>query len=164
MWIIFMRNNVFKDPVLTELMVVRNHKSLGLSWVSDKRHILLNIWWGHAMETLSTLLDLCEGDPPVTGGFPSQRTGNLDFDVFFDVSLNKRLNKPSSCRWFETPWRPLWRHVSPCWMLTSQRFGICNNEKLKTTRTLAFWGYPPPLHDYPYYWFVHSSGNWRRWR
>ena len=30
-------------------------------------------WWRNAMETLSALLDLCEGNPPVTGGFPSQR-------------------------------------------------------------------------------------------
>ena len=28
------------------------------------------------------------------------------FDVFFDVSLNKPLTKQSSCRWFETQWRP----------------------------------------------------------
>ena len=34
----------------------------------------------------------------------SQRTRR--FDVFFDVSLNKPLNKQSSCRWFETQWRP----------------------------------------------------------
>ena len=36
-------------------------------------------WWYHAMETLSTLLALCEGNPPVTGGFPSQRASNVDF-------------------------------------------------------------------------------------
>ena len=24
----------------------------------------------------------------------------------------------------------------------------------RTTRTPAFWGYPPPPHDYPYYWPV----------
>ena len=29
-------------------------------------------WWKHAMETLSTLLVLCEGNPLVTSGFPSQ--------------------------------------------------------------------------------------------
>ena len=25
----------------------------------------------------------------------------------------------------------------------------------RTTRTPAFWVYPPPPHDYPYYWPVH---------
>ena len=59
------------------------------------------------METISELLALCEGNPPVTGGFPSQRpvTGNFD-GVFFDnLRLNKRLRKQSRRRWFETPSR-----------------------------------------------------------
>ena len=29
---------------------------------------------------------------------------------FFDLRLNERLSKQSSCWWFETPSRPLWRH------------------------------------------------------
>ena len=32
------------------------------------------------------------GEPPVTGGFPSQRPVTGSFDVFFDVRLNKQLN------------------------------------------------------------------------
>ena len=62
------------------------------------------------MQAVFTLLALCEGNPPVTGGFSSQRASNTGFDVFFDVSLNKRQNKQSSCRWFETPGWSLWRH------------------------------------------------------
>ena len=31
-------------------------------------------WWGHGMRSFSALLALCEGNPPVTGGFPSQRS------------------------------------------------------------------------------------------
>ena len=54
---------------------------------------------------------LCGGNPPVTGGFPSQRPVTQSFDVFFDVHLNKQLNKPSRCWWFATPWRSLWRHM-----------------------------------------------------
>ena len=53
---------------------------------------------------------LCGGNPPVTGGFPSQRPVTQSFDVFFDVHLNKQLSKPSSRWWFATPWRSLWRH------------------------------------------------------
>ena len=45
------------------------------------------------METFSALLALCEGNSPVTGEFPSQRVSNAGFDVFFEVSLNKRLHK-----------------------------------------------------------------------
>ena len=48
------------------------------------------------MGTSSALLTLCKRNPPVTGGFPSQRASNTGFDIFFDVSSNKRLSKQSS--------------------------------------------------------------------
>ena len=53
------------------------------------------------------VLALCAGNPPVIGGFPSQRPVTLDFDVFFDLRLNKRLSKLSKRRWFQTPSRSL---------------------------------------------------------
>ena len=43
------------------------------------------------METFPALLALCEGSPPVTSGFSSQRPVTRRFDVLFDVCLNKRL-------------------------------------------------------------------------
>ena len=43
--------------------------------------------------TFSASLALYEGNPPVTGGFPSQRPMIRSFDIFFDVCLNKRLSK-----------------------------------------------------------------------
>ena len=52
------------------------------------------------------------GEPPVTGGFPSQMPVTLSFDVFFDLCLNKRLNKQSRHRWFETPSCSLWCHYN----------------------------------------------------
>ena len=39
--------------------------------------------WRHQRETLSALLALCEGNPSVTDGFPSQRPVTWSFDVFF---------------------------------------------------------------------------------
>ena len=48
-------------------------------------------WWHHQMETFPMLLVLCEGNPPVTGGFPSQRPETRSFDVFFDLCMNKLL-------------------------------------------------------------------------
>ena len=53
--------------------------------------------WRHQMGTFSALLALCEGNPPVTVGLPSQRPATRIFGVFFDVSLKKRLNKQSRC-------------------------------------------------------------------
>ena len=31
---------------------------------------------------------------------------------------------------------------------------MCGIDITKTTRMPAFWGYPPPPHDYPYYWVI----------
>ena len=45
------------------------------------------------MEMLSVLLTLSEGNPQVTGGFPSQGVSNPGFDLFLEVSLNDVLNK-----------------------------------------------------------------------
>ena len=47
------------------------------------------------METFSTLLALCAGNSPVTGEFLTQRPVTQNFDVFFDLRLNKQLNKQS---------------------------------------------------------------------
>ena len=58
------------------------------------------------------LLALCEGNPPVIGGFPSQRPVTLSFDVFFDLHLNKQLRKQSRRRWFEAPSLSSWRHCN----------------------------------------------------
>ena len=68
--------------------------------------------WSHQMETFSARLSLCEGNPLVTGGFPSQRPVTRSFDVFFD-HLHKRLRtKQSRLWWFESLSRSLWRHCN----------------------------------------------------
>ena len=47
------------------------------------------------METFSALLAICAGNSPVPGEFPAQRPVTRNFDVFFDLRLNKRLSKQS---------------------------------------------------------------------
>ena len=47
------------------------------------------------METFSALLAICAGNSPVTGELPAQRPVTRSFDVFFDLRMNKRLNKQS---------------------------------------------------------------------
>ena len=54
------------------------------------------------METFSALLAICAGSSPVPGEFPAQRPVTRNFDVFFDLRLNKRLSKQSWGWWFET--------------------------------------------------------------
>ena len=51
--------------------------------------------WRHQMETFSAVLALCAGNSSMTGEFPAQRPMTRSFDVFFDLSLNKRLSKQS---------------------------------------------------------------------
>ena len=73
-------------------------------------HMQLNSWWTwwHQMETFSTLLAICAGNSLVTAQWPVTQC----FDVFFDLSLNKRLNKQSWGWWFEMPPCPLWFHYN----------------------------------------------------
>ena len=60
------------------------------------------------------------------GELPAQRPVTRSFDVFFDLSLNKRLSKQSRGWWFETQSRPLWR--------------LCNGDK--------------ETNGFPSYWYV----------
>ena len=89
-----------------------------MSWPTD---LLLHafycdviVWasWGHQQETFSALLALCEGNPPVTGGFPSQRPVTRSFDVFFDLRLDKQLSRQLRRWWFKTPSHSLRRHCN----------------------------------------------------
>ena len=53
------------------------------------------------METFSALLAFCAGNSLVTGEFPAQGPVMRSFDVFFDLRLNKRLNK----QWEAGDWK-----------------------------------------------------------
>ena len=44
---------------------------------------------------ISVLLAICAANSLVTGEFPAKRPVTRSFDVFFDLSLNKRLSKQS---------------------------------------------------------------------
>ena len=65
----------------------------------DKLNLKLN---HDDARTWTHITTLCEGNPPVSGTFPSQGPLMQSFDIFFDVSLRKQMAK-SSCQWFETP-------------------------------------------------------------
>ena len=62
-------------------------------WYWGNRWDWFSTWWCHDMEMLSSLLALCEGNPPVTGGFPPQRASNAGLWFSIILSLNKLLNK-----------------------------------------------------------------------
>ena len=92
---------------------------LGLASRSDSMSFIIigsgNLyqpWWRHQIETVYTLLTICVGNSPVSGEFPAQRPVTRSFDVFFDLCLNKRLNKQSWGWWFETLSCSLWRQCN----------------------------------------------------
>ena len=93
------------DDVIIENLVIYSHLKHSAGAIF---HGTLLSWWHHQMQTLSALLAICEGNSPVTGEFRMTQS----FDVFLDLRLNKRLSKPSRCRWFQTPLRSLWRHCN----------------------------------------------------
>ena len=55
----------------------------------------------HGNQDMEMLMAFCEGNPSVTSGFPSQRTSDAELWCFFDVSLNKLLNKQLRGSWTE---------------------------------------------------------------
>ena len=71
------------------------------------------------------------GNSPVSGEFPAQRPVTRNFDIFFDLRLNKRLSKQSWGWWFGTLSRPSWRQcnesMSQWWMVeyTSKHTTCC---------------------------------------
>ena len=69
-------------------------------------------WRHHQMESFSVFLALCEGNPPITVEFPSQRPVTRSFAVFFFLGLKQQLSKQWRRRWFETPSRSLWHHYN----------------------------------------------------
>ena len=64
------------------------------------------------METLSALLALCEGKPPITEGFPKQRPVPGSFGVFFLFPPEQTVEETIEMPVFETPLPWLWRHCN----------------------------------------------------
>ena len=59
---------------------------------------------------------LCEGNPPIICGFPSQSPVTRSFDALFDLRMSKRLSKQAKSCWFETPSRSLWRDFNATYL------------------------------------------------
>ena len=83
--------------------------------------------WCHQMETFSALLALCAGNSLVTSEFPSQRPVMRNFDVFFDLRLDRRLSKQLRCWWFERHHRVhynvtvmYWKHFGENWHVITE--------------------------------------------
>ena len=58
------------------------------------------------------------------GEFTGHRPVTRSLDVLFDLRLNQQMSNQWRRRWFETPWRALWRHCNICSLLRHCVFGI----------------------------------------
>ena len=81
--------------IVTNAMPTMTHQT-GVSdrsvWVSEcSGPIKPRSWWRYDMKSLSALLALCEGNPPVTGGFPSQRASCVERGLFLAISPEDQL-------------------------------------------------------------------------
>ena len=110
---------------------------------------------GYWTNAFSVLLDICVGNSPVTGEFPTQRPVTRSFDVFFDLRLNKRLSKQSWGWWFETPWRPLWRDSN---VLFSEV--ICQRRSGSTSAQVMACCLTVPSHHLNQYWLIIKTVLW----
>ena len=54
------------------------------------RRTMMASWHGN-ISTITVTLALCQGNPPVTGGYPSQRASKVELRCFFVVILDKLL-------------------------------------------------------------------------
>ena len=105
MMLVFVKESCWAGRSFTEICFMLNLCKMWLKHINEEYP-----WRCHQIEAFFALLALCEGNPPVTVGFPAQSPVTRGFNVFFAMCLNKWLGKQSRRRWFETPSRPLWRH------------------------------------------------------
>ena len=113
------------------------------------------------METFSVLFAICVGNSPVPDEFPAQRPVTHSFDVFFDLRLNKRLNKQSWGWWFETLSHPLLRHCNEptyCCLMTPYGFTKLGQYFVKLMACLVAWHYLNQRWLIPREVWRHSSG------
>ena len=76
---------------------------------------------------------------------PRTKASDAEFDVFFDLCLNKRLSKQSWGWWFETLSRPLWRHSNDT-LRTEQDALNISSDNFKYRFWIAKLGHITSLH------------------
>ena len=90
------------------------------------------------MGTFAALLAFYVWNSPLTGGFPSQKPVTRNFNISFDLRLNKQLGKQSRRRWFETPSRSFWRQCNETTSPHIKSIGP-TSDRLDRRHTEIFW-------------------------
>ena len=117
------------------------------------------------MGTFTALLALCEGNPPVTGGFSLQRPVTRSFEGFFDLRLIKRLSNQSRRWWSVTPSRSLWRHCHDTYEIETWRAIVKDvTFYLLFNETNVKLGYSPSDSTTEMRYCSDIHGDWMTWR
>ena len=128
--------NVFWSTLYQYLTPLSTHFAL----INLSSVIVVSRWWSRRPVDIYMMMSangnifrltghLCE-EFTVPGEFPAQRPVTRNFDVFFDLRLNKRLRKQSWGWWFEMLSRPLWRHCKCLVLLLRHKITICTDDKI----------------------------------
>ena len=101
----------FKSPFLRHFMSKRKNKCFSITSIHQSKNAwrcLCTVSISNAdimkWKYLSHYWPFVGGIHPVTSGFHSQWTSDVKLWCFLYVSINKLLNKKSTCGWFEKAW------------------------------------------------------------
>ena len=91
---------------------------------------------------------------------PRQNGHNFADDTFKHIFLNQNVRISIKISLKFVPKSPINYIAALVLIMAWRRPGNKPLSKpTRTTRTPAFWGYPPPPRDYPYYWPVHFESQ-----
>ena len=113
-------NVIIMYPV-NDIRCYKSFSRMKQLWISLRpdypRTSMYRSWWRHQMETFSALLALCEGNSPVTGGFPSQRPVTRSSDVLWSAP-EQTVEQTVETPMILYPSRSLWRHcIVKCFVI-----------------------------------------------
>ena len=116
---------------------------LRIHWIIDSTWYKMDkawLWWWHSMKMFSGPGSRCEGNPPVTAGFPSRRDSDMElWCCTLEDSLNKPLSKLSSCRWFQM-FKCRHNNVKPEHAIKVKMFSVWYHYQFfNTSRTENIW-------------------------
>ena len=107
-------------------------------------------WWRHQMKTLSTLLALYEGNPPVSGGFPATAS-DAEIWWFFLAAPEQTVEQTIECsiqiyyrEKLRTIWKAQWIRALTFWFFrnglapTTTKYCDCNVKVKGTTGQQLF--------------------------
>ena len=98
--------------------------------------IILSLVCRHDMETVSASLTLCEGNPPRTGGFPSQRTSDADLEYIPLCTPEQTVYENSDCSCYQQRKHQIYALLAHC-QGTPPVTGICPSQGARNVARIS---------------------------